>query len=385
MLLVPNLNFRVLPCLALISGRTSLIFQNPLFFTTFFRRSTLAVACFCKNFAIKMVNLLRLGKKRNEFLLFYARLFVTLPPMSMDKTTQKMVRGYMRYLKLQRSMSANTLDAYHRDLEKLLNFLKGAGKGATEAQLEDLQNFAAGLHDIGIGPRSQCRILSGVRSFYRYLVLDGYLEQDPTELLESPVLGEHLPEYLTPQEVDQLEDSIDLSVPEGHRNRAIIEVLFSCGLRVTELVTLKWSQLFAKEKYLRILGKGSKERLVPISDQALHEIENYLPWRNQLKIKPGEEDYVFLNRRGAHLTRTMILIMLKRQAEEAGIRKTISPHTLRHSFATALLEGGADLRVIQALLGHESIGTTEIYTHISVQTLRREVLEHHPRNTRTKE
>ena len=303
----------------------------------------------------------------------------------MDKTTQKMVRGYMRYLKLQRSMSANTLDAYHRDLEKLLNFLKGAGKGATEAQLEDLQNFAAGLHDIGIGPRSQCRILSGVRSFYRYLVLDGYLEQDPTELLESPVLGEHLPEYLTPQEVDQLEDSIDLSVPEGHRNRAIIEVLFSCGLRVTELVTLKWSQLFAKEKYLRILGKGSKERLVPISDQALHEIENYLPWRNQLKIKPGEEDYVFLNRRGAHLTRTMILIMLKRQAEEAGIRKTISPHTLRHSFATALLEGGADLRVIQALLGHESIGTTEIYTHISVQTLRREVLEHHPRNTRTKE
>ena len=303
----------------------------------------------------------------------------------MDKTTQKMVTGYMRYLKLQRSMSANTLDAYRRDLEKLLNFLKGIGKVATEAQLEDLQTFAAGLHDIGIGPRSQCRILSGVRSFYRYLVLDGYMEQDPTELLESPVLGEHLPEYLTPQEVDLLEDSIDLSMPEGHRNRAIIEVLFSCGLRVTELVTLKWSQLFVKEKYLRILGKGSKERLVPISDRALHEIENYMPWRQSLKIKPGEEDYVFLNRRGAHLTRTMILIMLKRQAEEAGIKKTISPHTLRHSFATALLEGGADLRVIQALLGHESIGTTEIYTHISVQTLRREVLEHHPRNIRTKE
>jgi len=301
------------------------------------------------------------------------------------KTPKRYVTGYVRYLKLQRNMAANTLDAYQRDLQKLLHFLESEGKEATEVELSDLQTFAAGLHDIGIGPRSQCRILSGVRSFYRYLVMDGYIEQDPTELLESPVLGEHLPEYLTLDEVDQLEDSIDLSVPEGHRNRAIIEVLFSCGLRVTELVTLKWSQLFAHEKYLRIMGKGSKERLVPISDRALKEIENYLPWRRQLKIKPGEEDYVFLNRRGAHLTRTMILIMLKRQAEEAGIKKTISPHTLRHSFATALLEGGADLRVIQALLGHESIGTTEIYTHISVQTLRNEVLEHHPRNMKTTE
>ena len=301
----------------------------------------------------------------------------------MQENTKKILSGYVRYLKLQRSMSANTLDAYQRDVEKLLNYLNGVGKAPTEVELEDLQAFAAGLHDIGVGPRSQCRILSGVRSFYRYLVMDGYMEQDPTELLESPVLGEHLPEYLTPQEVDQLEDSIDLSVPEGHRNRAIIEVLFSCGLRVSELVMLKWSQLYEKERYLRIVGKGSKERLVPISERALHEIANYLPWRNELKIKPGEEDFVFLNRRGAHLTRTMILIMLKRQAEAAGITKTISPHTLRHSFATALLEGGADLRVIQALLGHESIGTTEIYTHISVQTLRREVLEHHPRNLKT--
>ena len=293
---------------------------------------------------------------------------------------QREVRGFLRYLKLQRSLSPNTLDAYQRDVEKLLRFLDGEGKRPAEAKLADLQTFAAQLHDIGIGPRSQCRILSGVRAFYRYLVTDGYIEQDPTELLESPVLGEHLPEFLTPDEVDRLEDSIDLSKPEGHRNRAIIEVLFSCGLRVSELVSLKWSQLYAKERYLRILGKGSKERLVPISERALKEIENYLVWRNELKIKPGEEDYVFLNRRGAHLTRTMILIMLKQQADEAGIRKTISPHTLRHSFATALLEGGADLRVIQALLGHESIGTTEIYTHISVQTLRREVLDHHPRN-----
>ena len=295
---------------------------------------------------------------------------------------QRELRGFLRYLKLQRSLSPNTLDAYQCDVEKLLRFLDGEGKRPAEAELADLQTFAAQLHDIGIGPRSQCRILSGVRAFYRYLVTDGYLEQDPTELLESPVLGEHLPEFLTPDEVDRLEDSIDLSKPEGHRNRAIIEVLFSCGLRVSELVSLKWSQLYAKERYLRILGKGSKERLVPISERALKEIENYLVWRNELKIKPGEEDYVFLNRRGAHLTRTMILIMLKQQADEAGIRKTISPHTLRHSFATALLEGGADLRVIQALLGHESIGTTEIYTHISVQTLRREVLDHHPRNIR---
>ena len=295
---------------------------------------------------------------------------------------QDILPRYLRYLKLQRSMSPNTIEAYRRDVEKLITYLNGEGKTLTQVELSDLQAFAAGLHDIGIGPRSQCRILSGVRSLYRFMVQDGYLDQDPTELLESPVLGEHLPEFLTPQEVDLLEDSIDLSVPEGHRNRAIIEVLFSCGLRVSELVSLRWSQLYADEKYLRIVGKGSKERLVPISDRALHEIDNYLPWRQQLKIKPGEEDYVFLNRRGAHLTRTMILIMLKRQAQEAGITKTISPHTLRHSFATALLEGGADLRVIQALLGHESIGTTEIYTHISMQTLRREVLQHHPRNIR---
>ena len=298
----------------------------------------------------------------------------------MDEQTSKIRKDYLRYLRLQRSVSPNTLEAYALDLDKLLVFLSHEGKRVTDVELSDLQALAAGLHDVGIGPRSQCRILSGVRSFYRFLVMDGYMDNDPTELLESPVLGEHLPEFLTPQEVDQLKDSIDVSKPEGHRNRAIIEVLFSCGLRVSELVNLKWSQLYADERYLRILGKGSKERLVPISNTALREIENYLPWRNSLKIKPGEEDYVFLNRRGAHLTRVMVLIMLKTQAEAAGIKKTISPHTLRHSFATALLEGGADLRVIQALLGHESIGTTEIYTHMSMQTLRDEVLNHHPRN-----
>lgn len=298
----------------------------------------------------------------------------------MEEESLKLKRDYMRYLRLQRSMSTNTLEAYGRDADRLLAYLHGEGIRPEEATLSDLQTFAATLHEVGIGPRSQARILSGVRSFYRFMVIDGYMTDDPTELLESPVLGEHLPEFLTPEEVDQLEDSIDLSKPDGHRNRAMIEVMFSCGLRVSELVTLQWSQLYEEERYVRVLGKGSKERLVPISERALKEIENYLPWRNSLKIKAGEEGYVFLNRRGAHLTRTMVLIMLKRQAEEAGIRKTISPHTLRHSFATALLEGGADLRVIQALLGHESIGTTEIYTHISMQTLRREVLEHHPRN-----
>ena len=297
-----------------------------------------------------------------------------------DKQTEKLLKDYRRYLRLQRNVSANTLDAYCRDADKLVTFLSGCGKTVIEAQLEDLQQFAASLHDIGIGPRSACRILSGVRSLYAFMQIDGYIDNDPTELLESPVIGEHLPEFLTPEEVDLLEDSIDLSVSEGHRNRAIIEVLFSCGLRVSELVNLKFSQVYADEHFLRIMGKGSKERLVPISDRALNEISNYMPWRNALKIKPGEEDYVFLNRRGAHLTRVMILIMLKRQAEVAGLQKTISPHTLRHSFATALLEGGADLRVIQALLGHESIGTTEIYTHLSMQTLRQEVLQHHPRN-----
>jgi integrase/recombinase XerD len=295
-------------------------------------------------------------------------------------TDKKAVNGFRRYLRLQRNMSPNTVEAYMLDVEKLLTYLDGEQKSVLAVRLEDLQQFTASLHDIGIGPRSQCRILSGIRSFYKFLQIDGYIDYDPTELLESPVIGEHLPEFLTPSEVDKLEDSIDLSKPEGHRNRAIIEVLFSCGLRVSELVTLKWSQRYIEERYVRVRGKGSKERLVPISDRALHELDNYMPWRNSLKIKPGEEDYVFLNRRGSHLTRVMILIMLKQQAQEAGIQKTISPHTLRHSFATALLEGGADLRVIQALLGHESIGTTEIYTHISMTTLRQEVLLHHPRN-----
>lgn len=291
-----------------------------------------------------------------------------------------MLRGYRRFLKLQRGYSPNTLDAYEHDLQKLLNYLEQEGREVEEVTLSDLQHFAASLHDIGIGPRSQCRILSGVRSFFRYLQQDGYRDDDPTELLESPVLGDHLPEVLSADEVDMLEGSIDCSKWEGHRNRAIIEVLFSCGLRVSELVNLTLSNLFLDEQYVRVFGKGSKERLVPISPKAIKELEFWFDDRQRMNIKPGEEDYVFLNRRGARLTRTMILIMIKQQAAQAGIQKTISPHTLRHSFATALLEGGADLRAIQVLLGHESIGTTEIYTHIDMTTLRQQILEHHPRN-----
>ncbi len=290
------------------------------------------------------------------------------------------VKAYVRYLKLQRNMSGNTLDAYQRDLRKLLDYLEREQKDIRDVTLHDLEHFSAGLHDIGIHPRSQCRILSGIRSFFRFVQLDGYRDDDPTELLESPQIGDHLPEVLTTEEVDRLEASIDLSKWEGHRNRAIIEVLFSCGLRVSELVNLKLSDLYIDEEYVRVMGKGSKERLVPISRKAIDELKNWFYDRNLMKIKPGEEDFVFLNRRGAHLTRTMILIMIKSQAKAAGIQKTISPHTLRHSFATALLEGGADLRFIQALLGHEDIGTTEIYTHIDTSTLRQEILEHHPRN-----
>ena len=283
-------------------------------------------------------------------------------------------------MKLQRNFSANTLAAYANDIGKLLAFLEAEGKDPVTAQLSDLQAFAASLHDIGICPRSQCRILSGVRTFYHYLLVDGYVDDDPTELLESPRIGEHLPEVLTLEEVDRLQQAIDLSKWEGQRNKAIIEVLYSCGLRVSELVTLKLSDLYLDEQFLRVTGKGQKTRLVPISPVAIKQLQLWFFDRNAMSIKPGEEDYVFLNRRGAHLTRTMILIMIKRLGQEAGIAKTISPHTLRHSFATSLLEGGADLRSIQAMLGHESIGTTEIYTHISTTTLREEILNHHPRN-----
>lgn len=289
-------------------------------------------------------------------------------------------RRYVRYLKLERNYSPNTIEAYVHDLDYLINFIKGEGLAIADVRLSHLETFAATIHEFGVSATSQARILCGVRSFFRFLVLDGVLADDPAELLESPAVGEHLPEVLTTEEVDRMEASIDLSKWEGQRNRAIIEVLFSCGLRVSELVNLRFSDVSLNDKFLRIVGKGSKERLVPISDAALREIQLWLFDRNLMKVKPGEQEYVFLNRRGAHLTRTMILIMIKRTADEAGITKTVSPHTLRHSFATALLKGGANLRAIQEMLGHENIKTTQIYTHIDITTLRDEILNHHPRN-----
>ena len=297
-----------------------------------------------------------------------------------NKTVDNMVKAYMRYLKLERNLSPNTIEAYRNDLRWLLAYVNFHGLKVEEVKLEDLDNFSASLHDQRITPRSQARILSGVRSFFKFLLLDGFIDADPTELLVSPHVRNALPDVLSTAEVDRLEASIDLSKWEGQRNRAIIEVLFSCGLRVSELVNLKLSNLYVEEKFVRVTGKGDKERLVPISSRALDELNAWFADRNAMRIKPGEGDYVFLNRRGAHLTRTMILIMIKRQAVAAGITKTISPHTLRHSFATALLEGGADLIAIQAMMGHEDIATTEIYTHIDTSSLREEITKHHPRN-----
>ena len=297
-----------------------------------------------------------------------------------NKTQLNLVRAYQRYMRLQRNFTPNTLEAYKNDIEKLMGFMRSEGLRAEDVRLEHLQTFAASLHDIGVSPRSQCRILSGIRTFFRFLQIDGYIKDDPSELLESPRLGSHLPEVLTTEEVDRLEAAIDLAKWEGQRNRAIIEVLFSCGLRVSELVTLKMSNLYLDEHFIRVEGKGRKERFIPISETAIKQLQYWFIDRNLMTIKPGEEDFVFLNRRGAHLTRTMVLIMIKKVGKDAGIEKIISPHTLRHSFATALLEGGADLRVIQTMLGHENIGTTEIYTHIDTHTLREEILHHHPRN-----
>ena len=290
------------------------------------------------------------------------------------------IKLYVRYLRLERNLSPNTIEAYRNDLAHLEAFMMRNNLKLENVTLEQLHTFAASLHEYGITPRSQARVLSGVRSFFRFLVLDGVVESDPTELLEWPSLPEHLPVVLTLEEIDRIEDSIDLSKAEGARNRAIIEVLFSCGLRVSELVNMKLSDLYLEDRVLLVRGKGNKERLVPVSNKAIADLKRWFFDRNLMKIKPGEDDYVFLNRRGAHLTRTMILIMVKRQAEEAGIKKTISPHTFRHSFATALLQGGADLRSIQAMLGHEKIDTTLVYTHISNEQLRKAILEHYPRN-----
>lgn len=290
------------------------------------------------------------------------------------------IRKYQQYLRLEKALSPNTLDAYLTDLEKLLHFLEGEEIDILDVTLDDLQRFSAGLHDIGIHPRSQARILSGIKSFFHFLVLADYLEGDPSELLEGPKIGFKLPEVLTVAEIDTIISTVDLSKPEGQRNRAILETLYSCGLRVSELCALKLSDLYFEEGFIKVTGKGNKQRLVPISPRAIKEIRYWLEDRKRWKIKPGFEDYVFLARWGNGISRIMIFHLIKELAEQAGITKNISPHTFRHSFATHLLEGGANLRAIQCMLGHESIATTEIYTHIDRHMLRSEIIEHHPRN-----
>ncbi len=290
------------------------------------------------------------------------------------------VSEYCRFLRLEKSLSPNTVAAYMDDLSKLLAFIKADGIEARNVKLDDLHRFLAGLHDIGIHPRSQARILSGIRSFYRFLLMEGYVDSDPCELLEGPKTGKHLPEVLSVEEIDDIIAAVDMEKQEGQRNRAILETLYSCGLRVSELCNLKLSAMYLDEEFIRVEGKGSKQRLVPISGRAIGEIRNWLQERAHWPMKPGFEDYVFLARRGNRLSRIMIFHIVKELAERAGIRKVISPHTFRHSFATHLLEGGANLRAIQAMLGHESIATTEIYTHIDRHRLREEIIEHHPRN-----
>ncbi len=290
------------------------------------------------------------------------------------------IKRYQRYLKLEKSLSPNTLDAYMTDLDKLTAFLSLEGIDIREVCYKDLQRFAAGLHDIGIHARSQARIFSGIKSFFHFLVLSDYIAADPSELLESPRIGFKLPEVLTVEEIDLIISTLDLSKAEGQRNRAILETLYSCGLRVSELTLLKLSDLYLDEGFIKVEGKGNKQRLVPISPRAIKEINLYLPDRNQLNIRNGHEDYLFLSRRGTHLSRIMIFHLIKELAGQAGIIKNISPHTFRHSFATHLLEGGANLRAIQCMLGHESIATTEIYTHIDRNLLRSEIIDHHPRN-----
>lgn len=300
--------------------------------------------------------------------------------MEISEKKHKIIIKYKQYLKLEKSLSTNTVEAYLTDLEKLIIFLEETGKDIETVRLEDLEAFSAGLHDIGIHPRSQARILSGIRTFFRFLLLDGYREDDPSELLESPQTGRHLPEVLTIEEIDRMLECIDKSTREGQRNAAIIETLYGCGLRVSELCNLKLSDLYLKEEFIKVNGKGNKQRLVPISPRAIHELKLYFNWRNEGLIKKDFEDYVFISRFGKNISRIMVFHIIKELAEAAGIKKIISPHTLRHSFATHLLEGGANLRAIQAMLGHESIGTTEIYTHIDRSLLKTEILEHHPRN-----
>jgi len=298
------------------------------------------------------------------------------------QSVSKLLDGYRAYLLLERGLSENSRQAYVRDVEKLVHFVSADSQMPTVAELgeQHLHTFVASLHDVGIGARSQARIISGIRSFFKYLRLEGLIDTDPTALLESPRLGQHLPEVLSLDEIDAMEAAIDLGSPTGQRNLAIIETLYSCGLRVSELCNLTLSSIHRDEGVIIVDGKGGKQRLVPVSETALQEIGRWLDDRGSIWLKRGEEDILFVSSRGTRLTRVMVFYIIRDLAEKAGIRRTISPHTLRHSFATHLLEGGANLRAIQMMLGHESIATTQIYLHTDTTTLRREILDHHPRN-----
>lgn len=295
------------------------------------------------------------------------------------KNYPELIADYTAYLRLQRGLAQNTLLGYEVDIRHILDFCEDNSIALTSLDSEGIHTLLSGLHDLGISPRSQARIISGGRSFFKFLRMEGYIHADPFELIELPYLGRRLPDVLTVEEIDAMVAAIDPSKNEALRNEAIIETLYGSGLRVSELVSLRLNALFLDEGYMRVTGKGSKTRLVPLSDRSSELIRNYLPLRLQQTIKPGNENVLFLNRRGAMLTRNMVFIIVRDLAKAAGIDKTISPHTLRHSFATHLLEGGANLRAIQELLGHETIATTEIYVHLDRSRLRRELIEHHPR------
>lgn len=293
----------------------------------------------------------------------------------------ELLHRYEQYLLLEQGLSANTREAYGRDLRRFLDYIDSRGVDALDVELPLLEDYVQHLHKAGIAPRSMARMISGVRSFYRYLQIDGYLGQDPTELLETPRLPKHLPEVLTLDEVERILDAIDLSTVEGQRDRCLIELLYSCGLRVSEVCALRLSDLFFDEGFVRVIGKGDKQRVVPISPRAVHEIHNWLDARADIAVKPEDEDVLFVSaRRGLRLSRVTVFHNIKLHVAAAGIEKSVSPHTFRHTFATHLLEGGASLPAIQAMLGHEDIGTTEIYTHLDTAYLREQVLEHFPRN-----
>lgn len=297
----------------------------------------------------------------------------------------EIIKRYFQYLRLERSYSPNTLDAYCKDLQKLFNYYSDMGIDFRTVTLKDFDIFAGSLRDNGISARSLARILSGVRSFYKFLVLEREIAQDPTELLESPKIGRHLPQTLSVEEIDSILAVIDLSKPEGIRDHCIIEVLYSCGLRISELTGLLISNLHLDEGYIRIQGKGNKERLVPISPKATRELRTWLDVRKHIDIQNGYEDHVFISRtRGKALSRISLFIFIQRYAKNAGITKEISPHTFRHSFATHLLQGGANLLAIQNMLGHESLGTTEIYMHLDTSHLRDQMMNCHPRSNKNK-